>query len=480
MQCFFRLFVAVGAIALILISLARLEAARSELNIIDTQLGETPATLYNADGNGDRLVVVSHGFAGSRQMMEAISLSLARAGHSVVAFDYLGHGRHEKPLSPNITSLTGTTEDLVRQTVDVVDRARALTGHERLALVGHSMATDVIVRAASRVQSVEEVVAISMYSEAVTPDHPERLLVLSGAQEGRLRSVALSAVEQLGKAEEGVTLRKDGVERRAAVAPMVGHVGVLWSPVTIQEILRWIGEEGEPARTGRWIAALLGAIFALFWPLSHLLPDGPSQPGPSLRRAILSVLIPAPFAILASCIDLPMRGLSGFGALFLFFAIWGTVALAVLRWRPRVEVRPALISFVLLVVWGLGAFALSLDRYGAAFLPTGPRLPLMMLLLPATLIFALADRACVQGRHPLTRVALRLPFLLALSGAMMLNIADIGLLFTVLPVFVLFLVVYGTMARWAEDKAGPLGPAVASGLILAWSIAASTPLFAAA
>lgn len=476
-----------GAACVILLSLVELEGARSDVQIRDMVFGQTPVTEYLGEGAG-QLVVVSHGFAGSRQMMEGIALSIARAGHSVYVFDYLGHGRHPDALSPDITTVTGTTEDLVQQTLDVVREAQARSGDDRVALVGHSMATDVIIRAAERLNDVNVVIAISMYSEAVTPTHPKRLLVLSGAQETRLREVAMSTLNQVREASEGVTVQRDQVMRRAAVAPYVGHVGVLWSPVTSQESVDWLGGkrewfEGEiaPAVTGPWIAGLLAGVFSLFWPLLRLLPKARARKAPSsLRRAVLSVLIPVPFAILASCIDLPLLGLSGFGALFLFFAVWGSVGLIVLGWRPVIEARQTVLSVLLLLIWGLGAFALALDTYGAAFLPIGPRLTLMLALIPAMLVFALSDRASVDGRHWLMRLALRIPVVLALFGAMLLNVADIGMLFTVLPVFVLFLAVYGTMAHWAAQRAGPLGPALASGIILAWSIAASTPLFATA
>lgn len=130
-----------------------------------------------------------------------------------------------------------------------------------------------------------------------------------------------------------------------------------------------------------------------------------------------------------------------------------------------------------MVAWGLGAFALALDRYGAAFVPTGPRAILFLSLLPGMLLFGLADRHMVRGRGLLARIGLRVPFLLALVLAMTVHPAELGLTFTVLPVLVLFWAVYGTMARWVEERSGPNGAGLGSGIVLAWAIAASTPLF---
>lgn len=470
-----------GLLALLLagVSVFQLESARGGLTITREVWDGTPVTTYQGASEGGDLVLVAHGFAGSRQMMEAISLTLARAGHRVVAFDFQGHGRHQTPLSPDITTLTGTTEDLVRQTLAIAEEARRVSGKTGLSLVGHSMATDVVIRAADRLEAVESVVAISMYSEAVRPDHPERLLVISGAQEGRLREVALNAVAQIGPAEEGVTATADDVERRAVAAPLVGHVGVLWAPFTKTEIASWVGETAEPARTGPWIGGLLGAILVLGWAAASLLPvtrDGAH--GASVKRALLSAVVPAPFAVAASLLSLPLLGLAGFGALALFFGMWGVIGLTVLGKWPRLRLRPILIASMLLAVAGLGLFALALDRYGAAFLPTGPRFALALALVPSMLAYIAWDRTVIAGRGVALRVLLRLPFLLALGVAMGLNIPGMGLLFTVLPVFVLFLLVYGTMASWVEARLGPASAIPATGIILAWSIAASTPLFA--
>ena len=470
------LLIAVLALIVAVVSVIRLEGARDGIDIEYRMFGETPVTLYRGQRASESLVVVSHGFAGSRQMMEAISLTLARSGHTVLSFDYIGHGRHNSALSPDIGSLTGTTEDLVRQTLDVVEQARELIDAATISLVGHSMATDVVVRAAARLDGIENVVAISMYSDAVTQDHPARLLILSGSHEQRLREVALDAMEQLGERVEGTTVEQGGVERRAVSAPWVGHVGVLWSPVTSAEVSAWLSTAGTPVLSGPWIAALLASIVALFWPLTNYLPKGSATPHAPLRRAVLASVLPVPIAFLAGLSGLPLAGLAGFGALAVCFGAWGVTALLILRPQLSLSAADGWAGLVLLL-WGLAVFAFAMDRYAAAFLPAGPRLSLMVLLLPSMIAFGLADRLILHNRHALIRILLRMPFISTLLGAMILGQSGIGMLFTVLPVLVLFFAVYGTMGAWAARRSGLLGTAVVSGIILAWSIAASTPIF---
>lgn len=484
-----RLFAGFLALIIAAVSLVQMESARQGLDIEQLELAGTPATLYrSADAEADPLVLVAHGFAGSRQMMSAISLTLARSGFTVVAFDFIGHGRHTDRLTPDVTAIDGTTAQLVAQTGAVAEEARALSAAAPpISLVGHSMATDVIIRAAKAIDDTAAIVAISMYSEAITPSYPERLLVISGAWEDRLREAGLAAVRQLApEAEEGETVRANGVVRRTLAAPHVEHVGVLYSPVTLAEARTWIAEAtGQPfsresARTGPWISALLGAILLAAWPLASML--GPARaPEPRLsgsRLALLGIAPVLPALAVGAFVDLPVIGLHGFGRLAAFFAAFGFVQLALL-WRTGIRPEtPRAWAGGALLVWSL-VFALALDRYGAAFLPVGPRFVALMALALGTVPFLLADRLIAARTRIWQRWVLRTVPLATLSMAMLAAPTSLGLMFTVLPVYLLFFLVYGSMGGWVATRSNPTTAGLALGVVLAWSIAASTPLFSA-
>jgi hypothetical protein len=478
--------VALAASLIAIAALVALERQRAGLVVERMTLAGAPATIWRqADATAAPVAIVAHGYAGSRQMMRAIAMTLARSGHLAVAFDFHGHGRHPVPMTGDVTSLDGVTEQLVRQTVAVTEAARQLpSASGPVALVGHSMATDVVVRAAARIEGARDVVAISMYSDAVTAEFPERLLVLSGAREGRLREVALDRVRLVdAAATEGETVGDSGVARRAAVAPWVGHVGVLYSPTTLAEVRDWVtsprsaGEAALPA-TGAWVAVLLGALLALGASAASLLgrPE-PVDPLPA-RRVLLAIVAPAaPALLVALAVPSDLFGLAAFGPLAAFFAVWGGVQIALAR--PRLAVRTfAPAGFALVLVWGLGLFAPALDRYGASFVPAGPRLPVMALLLAGTVPFAVADAILLRGAGwPLRLLARAVPIAALLAA--MLIVPPLGTAFTVLPVMVLFWVVYGTVGGRVAVRTGPLAPGLALGVILAWAIAASTPLLAA-
>ena len=486
---FAKWFLWLGAAVALVVSLWQLEAERSSVTVqqIDTLAG--PVSIYTAQTLPEGpLVIVTHGFAGSRQMMQYISRDLARAGFTVAAFDFLGHGRSKESLSPDITRIEGTTRQLVAQTRAVAKAVRTETGLAGpVALLGHSMATDIIIRAAQEMPKVAAIVAISMYSDAVTARFPERLLVISGEWEGRLRDVGLKVVSQVDEqGVEGETIANGDVIRRAVSVPGTEHVAVLFSGVTMKESRNWLhdafgGESaGQPHPRGFQILIVLSALVILIWPASRLLPKTAKPAGTlPLKSFFAALALPiVPASVAAVLTQGSLLGFAAFGSLTLFFALWGLTSLWVL-WRAGHKFQnPNLIAGLFLLVWALGGFALALNRYGAAFLPVGPRWNLMLLLSIGTLPFALADRLIVAGAQLWQRVVARVVPIAVLAVTMALSPQSMGLSFTVLPVMVLFYGVYGTMGRADASRKGPEAVGLALGIVLAWSIAASTPLFA--
>jgi len=168
------------SLGIIALSVFMLERGRAGLVITDLTEGMTPVTLYQQPGSAGPLVVVAHGFAGSQQLMLAFPLTLAQSGYSVLAFDFEGNGRNPLPMSGDVNAIEGTTQRLVDETFRVLAAGRALpdVGPE-VTLPRHSMATDIIARAAIADGAVDAVVGISMFSQAVTAAQPTRLLVIS-------------------------------------------------------------------------------------------------------------------------------------------------------------------------------------------------------------------------------------------------------------------------------------------------------------
>ncbi|WP_372893147.1 alpha/beta fold hydrolase [Rhodosalinus sp.] len=485
-----RWAVAVLAVLAGLLALWQLESARSGVAIESFTVGETPVTRYAEPEADGPLVVVAHGFAGSRQMMQAYSLALAQAGYVAWAFDFEGHGRNPVPMSGDVDSIDGTTQRLIDQTLSVVEAGRAREAREgEVAVLGHSMATDIIIRAALADDRIGPVVAISPFSQAVTEEAPERLLMITGEWEPGLREFSLRALRMVEpEAEEGETARAGDVVRRAVVAPLAEHVAVLYSKRGREEAVAWLDaayerDSAAPVpRTGPWVLVLFASVVALAWPMSHLLParrvEREALPP---RRFALAVAAPAVVApLLAVPLDVAFLPVLVADYLALHLAVYGVLQLGLLA-RSSVPLgRVSPVAAGALLLWGLAVFGFLLDRYGANFWPTVERGWIILALAVGAVPFMLADALITMGgQAPLwQRIAARGAFFVSLALALALDFEGLFFLLLIAPVILLFYLLYGLMGRWAARSGGAAGPGLALGLILAWALGVSFPLFA--
>ncbi len=486
-----------GAFAVLMIALAvwRLEASRAGLSITELSVGETPVTVYRQPGATGPAVVIAHGFAGSRQFMEAFALSLARAGYLAVSFDFQGHGRNPRPMSGDVTRIDGTTALLLDELGGVIDAVLAMEGVAGpVALVGHSMASDIVVRRAVMDERVAAIVAVSMYSEAVAADRPDRLLVVSGEWERHLRAGGLAALRLVDpEAGEGETAvdPDSGLLRRAVVAPRVEHVGVLYSRVSLEEARAWIDEglgrnsAAPVAGTGLWILVLLGGIVLLAWPLAALLPagEGAAPDRPPRNVFFTATLIPALVApLLLSFAEIRLLPVLVADYLALHLLLYGAIALAIL-WRRGIRLGGfAMVPALALLAFGVAVFGGALDRYAASFMPHAERLPIILVLALGAVPFTLADSLLTEGgRAPVwRRLFSKVAFLASLGFAVALDPERLYFLAMVFPVVLLFFLVYGLMGSWVGRRGGkPMVPGLALGLILAWALGVSFPMIAA-
>ncbi|MCM2562622.1 lysophospholipase [Lutimaribacter sp. EGI FJ00015] len=475
--------IAIAALVLALACLWTLERARHDIAITQISVGKTPVTRYAKPDADGPAVVVAHGFAGSRQIMQAYSLALARAGYAAYAFDFEGHGRNPVPMSGDVTAIDGTTRLLVDQTRAVVD-AVAMDGP--VALLGHSMASDILVRVALETPGDEPLVLISAFSEAIDDAVPDQMLLVAGAWEPGLRDFALRALRMVQPdAGLGQTVTAGGVTRRAALAPAADHVAILHSRAAMAESTSWLDRANGRAsditypRTGWALLGLLAALVALTWPLARALPARDTAlPALAARRFALAIVVPA---IAAPLIAVPLNMgwlpvlVADYLALHLF--IYGAMQLAVLRWlgRPLGPLSPGAIA--LLLIWGLAVFGFALDRYGANFWPGPGRGWVLVALVAGALPFGLSDALLVHHAPFWQRVLARLGFFASLALAVAMDFEGLFFVVMIVPVILLFFLVFGSMGRAVALRAGAAAPGLALGVILGWALAVSFPLF---
>jgi len=499
-----RFLVGFIATVAILIGLFELHEGRSELNVTRTVVGETPVTVFRRQSAAPApVVVIAHGFAGSQQLMQPFAETLARNGYMAVTFDFPGHGRNPVPMHGDITEGLAITTALLKELTDVAASARRLPGRDgRLAVLGHSMASDIVVRFAQAHPDVETTVAVSVFSPVVTPTSPRNLLVIVGALEpAMLRNEGLRIVNLTasGTAIPGETYGRfsDGTARKLVLARGVEHIGVLYSHDGMVEALRWMNAAfgdrpyEEVDSRGRWLALVFAGIVALAWPLSAALPAvSPSPAGASLgwKALMTAAFLPAvvtPLLLWKMPTDFLPILLGDY--LTLHFLLYGALTTAILVYLRRGQQPTAAtvawtrvaIAAAAVSAYNVLAFGLPIDAYVFSFLPIPARLPLIAAIACGTLPYFIADEWLTSGSeartgaYALTKVC----FLLSLAIAVALNPMKLFFLVINVPAILLLFLAFGLISRWSYAATRhPLPGALANGAVFAWAIAVTFPM----
>ena len=465
---------------------------------------EIPVTVFSKAKGGDApLVVITHGFEGSQQLMQPFAETLARNGYVAITFDFPGHGRNPAPLAGGIANTDPRTRSLLDSLDAVIAYGRTLPWTDgRLALLGHSMSSEIIVRYAQDHPDVAAVVAVSPFAPNITATTPRNLeIIVGGLEPALLRDEALL---DIGKAAgETPALRRtygrfaDGTARRVSVSGGVEHISVLYSRQSLTEALAWLdqtfGRHGDATvdERGPWIGLLYLGLVALAWPLAQLLPrvaECKRGAGLSWRRLLPVALLPAIFTPLILW-KLPTDFLPILLGEYLtvHFAVYGLLTGAMLWLMARRESNASIaisgwslgLGAAAMALYSIAAIGWPIDAYLTSFWPIPQRAPLILAVLAGTLPYFIADEwatrgaDAARGAYALTKLC----FLLSLALAVMLNLPRLFFLIIIVPMILLFLIVYGLFSAWAYQRTWhPLVGALANALAFAWAIAVTFPV----
>jgi len=514
----------VGVLALVAIIVGTVQLERSAvgLTVNEQRVGATPVTVFRpapsaapaAPTAAPPVVLIAHGFAGSQQLMQPVALTLARNGYIAITFDFPGHGRNTEPMRGGLADQDQSQRTLLASMEKMGAFARGLGQAEGrgYAVVGHSMASDIVVRHAQAHPEVWASVGVSLFAPSITadtrPDSPRNLLAISGALEPQMMATEALRVAGPAATLDATTGRfEDGSARRATLSPGVEHIAVLYSAHTLAETLAWLdAASGRPAAQqpfidarGSWLGLLLAGVVALAWPLSHLLPRVPRPPQSACeRQRWWRWRGQAPLTLLPALITplvlwkLPSDALPILlgDYLVLHFVLYGLLTafgLLLLGERPpRIERSTAarlalLLAVVLTALYALLAVGVPIDRYVFNVRPETLRLPLIAALCAGTWPYFLADEWLTRraGAAPGAYFVSKLCFLLSLVLAIALNPERLFFLAIIVPAVLLLFVIYGLFSRWAYRSTGhPAVAATANALAFGWFIAVTFPLVA--
>jgi dienelactone hydrolase len=504
------ILVAVVALAAIVWALSRLTAATEGLAVERGMAGDVPITIWRpaeAEAGDPRpAVVIAHGFAGSQPFMQPFATTLARNGYVAVTFDFPGHGINATPLPGGVEDYEALGDALIDALDRVVQEARGLDATtDAVAVIGHSMGADAVVRYARENPEIPATVAVSGFETAEAPDRPRNVLFVYGAWEpDQLKTQGQAAVREA--AGEGATIEEGrtygdpaaGTARAFVLADGVEHIGVLYDAESLSAARDWLDtvfdrpDGGWIDRRGIALALLLGGLVALGWPLARLLPTVSDRParGALGWRPLLAVSGVA--AVVTPLLLRPVP--TGFlpillgDYLALHFGVYGLITAAGVAWLRRrghgtwampIAWGPFLMAVAGTAAWGMLAVGVPVDAFVFNLTPVPGRWLLIAALAAGTLPFFLADAWLTRAAGGPTGGywATKGFFLLSLALAIALNLDALFFLIIIVPAILVLFAIYGLFSTWVWRRTGsPWPAAMVEALVVAWAVAVVFPV----
>lgn len=287
-------------------------------------------------------VILFHGLAANKGIMDYWARSLAELGLTVYVPDLPGHGRTPGPFTPDQAEACALS--LVRGMM-----ARGLVLPSRTILAGHSMGGAIALRIAPKLRPAG-VIAISPAPMAVAHGtNPEALLYRNPPLLGRNTLILTGTLEpawlSANAADLLASVKDDTIQYRQV--PWNSHVSVLFSRAVAREEQTWAARVFNipPVKHLPWRSNLLGGllgffgIVALAGPFLKELTGGKvaknlknaseSVPTPSWLRFSAQFLIAAIASLLLLRTMIPLRFIHLFEGDYLasFFLVTGFIVI---------------------------------------------------------------------------------------------------------------------------------------------------------
>ncbi len=482
-------------ILIAIFAFGKLKLSETNLTSIKESVNKTPITLTFKDNTKtEGIVFLAHGFAGSTSFMRPIAVALAEAGYLTVRFDFLGHGRHPLPYSGDITTIEGATQKFVNQTNWIISHYLLKYDPSFSMIIGHSMASDIIIRSASLNPSINSAVAISAYTDALKAKEPKNVLILNGQWEPQLRSKSLDILQNIGidNPNEGRTygMLDDNTIRKVDFIENADHVGVLYSVRTQKELIDWIKILKKDKQIfisnniGIWAGILFFSIFFLIILLTKFLPQK------TLGKYQFSYTRFFSINILACA--LPPLILYHFTFKFVNFPAHNhlinqmfLISIILLFSIPSTQFKELTKSFnfplfAFLFILFCIVFGSILDNYVSSFLLTGTRVPVFFYCLIGSIPLMVLMQMYYDNYSNgwIAGNIFKLFIIISLSTSILLDITQLFIMGYAIVLFLAFVLIFGFLANMISKRYNnTLSVGLANGIALAWTFSTALPLY---
>lgn len=418
-------------------------------------------------------VLIAHGFAGSKQLMQGYAYTFARAGYGTLLWDFKGHGANSASLD-----FSGLQSDFNSALAAIKEQPEI--DSSKLAVLGHSMGSGAVMSAAiSLPQEFQATIAISPTGANVTPQAPKNLQLQAGSWEPRFVDNAKKLLQQAGG---------EGKERSLVVISNVEHITILFSHKSQQEALNWLNRAFDRPSTANYVDWRMGwyGLHAIGWlvllkAISLTRPLKPNSLKINFKKAGLGLLL-APF-VATGITFLASRGgnidrLGGIlvgGAIALWIGCAGLTWLGVINKFTRPQLSALFWGFMVFIgLWiGLGGMG---QIVWVQWLLIPHRLWLWICISSVCLPWFLAAAVVQQSASFQQRILWWLGQTIAAIAGLIVTIVlipKLGFIFLLIPIFpLIFGILSGTAAQFPE----PWTNAIASSGLFGWAIAAAFPL----
>ena len=425
--------------------------------------------------------IICHGYAGSKEMMRQLAFDISNAGSNAVIFDFIGHGSNAQKLINNPTELSGTTQQLVDQLIDIIDFLKTKYGSEiKINLIGHSMASDIVIRASEN-QDISSIAAISPYSTKVTSNFPTDLLLTSGQFERHLRKHSLKFTQLVDPAaDENIEYSNGTIRRKASYTKYTGHVSVIYSPHTSREIIEWFDLTNyERSIWATHIIWILLSLTIITYGLSRLQFSKAKYPEKqrlsSIRSTIVSVTSLA-IALCASLIDYQLVSIFGFSSIAAYFGLYG-LAILILCKEARDNLENfSLYSFLKLAVAFL-FLAILINQFIGSYYITNHRLYAFLIMIIPITIFCVAIENLIAFSSTALAVLIRIMPTIGFSILLAIFPDKYGVMFTTVPIYIFYFLVFGYIGKFQRNQIGSYTTGATNGIFLTFAFAATNPIF---